>query len=280
MALSATLPPAVHAHVVNGIRLKEPCSIKASIQRFNIRSFVVPIKQRQTLDLNILIPDNPLEPIPVTLLYVDNINMGIDIVEQLRNRFPEGLRKHRSEVIRVFTGDLDAEAREVFIEDLRSGKTRIMVCTEACGLGVDLHNIVRVVQWQISELLTSSRLIQRFGRAGRDPKVQAISLLFVQKQYFLTPSGQASSENQSESSLEQQASNSAPQKSPPNNCNLEEYTRFTTAVTTESENLVREMMKTLYYHSGSSDTSGQPEKGWRRMDPGLIWYINTVGCRQ
>ena len=48
----------------------------------------------------------------------------------------------------------------------------------------------------------------------------------------------------------------------------------------ESESLVWEMMKTLYHHSGSSDTSGQPEKGWRRMDPGLIWYINTVGCRQ
>ena len=67
-----------------------------------------------------------------------------------------------------------------------------MVCTEACGLGVDLHNIVRVVQWQISDLLMSSRLNQRFGRAGRDPEVQSISLLFVQKQYFLKPSGQAS----------------------------------------------------------------------------------------
>src|SRR5437016_14590292 len=120
MALSTTLPPVVHAHVVNGIRLKDPCSIKVSIQCFNIRSFVVPIKQCRTLDLNILIPDNPLEPIPVMLLYIDNINVGIDIAEQLRNRLPKELRKRQSEVIRAFAGDLDAEAREVFIADLRS----------------------------------------------------------------------------------------------------------------------------------------------------------------
>ena len=146
MALSATLPPIVHHQIIKSIRLKNPISIRTSVARTNIRYIMAFIKQPNRGNLNRLIPNDLNEEIPVTLVYVDNVNLEIEITEQLRNRLSANRQNQRSLLIRMYSASLNQQAREVFIDDLRAFKTRIMVCTEACGLGVDLPNIVRVVQ--------------------------------------------------------------------------------------------------------------------------------------
>ena len=69
--------------------------------------------------------------------------------------------------------------------DLKSGRIRILVCTDACGMGVHCAIILRVVQWKLTERLKVDNLYQRIGRAGRDMVTPALGLIFVSTVHLL-----------------------------------------------------------------------------------------------
>ncbi|KAH7918225.1 P-loop containing nucleoside triphosphate hydrolase protein [Leucogyrophana mollusca] len=55
-------------------------------------------------------------------------------------------------------------------------------CTDAAGMGLDLRDIRLVIQWWYTGSL--STLLQRIGRAARDPNTEATAVYFVEAQYF------------------------------------------------------------------------------------------------
>ncbi|KAF9554249.1 hypothetical protein EC968_009724, partial [Mortierella alpina] len=57
----------------------------------------------------------------------------------------------------------------------RRGDTRILLCTEAAGMGCDISDILRVVQFKFPPSI--STLAQRLGRAARDPNLQGSGIL-------------------------------------------------------------------------------------------------------
>ena len=57
---------------------------------------------------------------------------------------------------------------------LNSGQTRILVCTDMCGMGLNITCVLRVFQWKVLEVLCLKTLNQREGRGGRDPSTQAV----------------------------------------------------------------------------------------------------------
>ncbi|OAQ22065.1 P-loop containing nucleoside triphosphate hydrolase protein, partial [Linnemannia elongata AG-77] len=63
------------------------------------------------------------------------------------------------------------------LERFRKDKVLILLATEAVGMGCDINNIIRVVQYGIPLSLAS--LIQRLGRAARDSKLQGVGLTIV-----------------------------------------------------------------------------------------------------
>ena len=109
------------------------------------------------------------ESIPITMIFVDSRNQTKDIAIYLRQLLHEPLRKNGKTTIRAYGAFLDQKVRDIYVSDLRAGITRILVCTDACGMGLDLDNIGRVVQWDVNSALVLISLYQRFGRAGRDP---------------------------------------------------------------------------------------------------------------
>ncbi|KAF8242678.1 hypothetical protein K440DRAFT_523521, partial [Wilcoxina mikolae CBS 423.85] len=50
----------------------------------------------------------------------------------------------------------------------RDGTTRILVCTSAAGMGVDIPDVDRIAQWRFPLLGGFDDLWQRFGHAARD----------------------------------------------------------------------------------------------------------------
>lgn len=52
-------------------------------------------------------------------------------------------------------------------------------------MGVDIPDIDVVIQWDISEHLTLAMLWQRIGRAGRDPGLKALSIVFIFSKHLL-----------------------------------------------------------------------------------------------
>jgi hypothetical protein len=59
----------------------------------------------------------------------------------------------------------------------RRGEIRILISTEAAGMGCDISDVVRVVQ--VGRPKSISSLVQRLGRAARDPTMQGFGIICV-----------------------------------------------------------------------------------------------------
>ncbi|RPB18437.1 hypothetical protein L211DRAFT_796900, partial [Terfezia boudieri ATCC MYA-4762] len=82
------------------------------------------------------------------------------------------------EVVLEYTTAITLEKRAYNLEHFIEGTTPIMVCTEACRMGLDMLDMQRVIQWRVSHRCNLSSLCQRFGRAARRPDIQALAILF------------------------------------------------------------------------------------------------------
>ena len=84
-------------------------------------------------------------------------------------------------MIQTFFGSIDEKKKRKTLSDLQSGKCRIVVCTDAFGLGVDISNIENVIQWGVNEKLSIASLTQRIGRAARVPNMVGRAVIYVLK---------------------------------------------------------------------------------------------------
>ena len=69
--------------------------------------------------------------------------------------------------------------------DLFKGDTRIVICTDAFGLGIDIPDIEVVIQWGLDEKVSAATLYQRIGRAIRDPKIEDLVIIYIQESLLI-----------------------------------------------------------------------------------------------
>ncbi|EPS93211.1 hypothetical protein FOMPIDRAFT_1056167 [Fomitopsis schrenkii] len=73
----------------------------------------------------------------------------------------------------------------------REGGIDILGATEAAGMGLDISDIRRVIQFQVPKSL--SQWLQRYGRAGRDGQ-PAVAIILVQPSVFKVVKAQVKKE--------------------------------------------------------------------------------------
>ncbi|KAF8325573.1 P-loop containing nucleoside triphosphate hydrolase protein, partial [Cantharellus anzutake] len=132
-------------------------------------------------DLAFLVPLGLKEsdPIPEPLsIYCNSQNNAERCATYLRSRV-EGSLKRR--IIWVHSGMSDKHKQKA-VETSRNGELIGITATETLGLGFDLPNITRLVQFGPPNNL--STLAQRFGRAARDPDTTGIVILLAPWDYF------------------------------------------------------------------------------------------------
>ncbi|ANZ75731.1 BA75_02066T0 [Komagataella pastoris] len=77
------------------------------------------------------------------------------------------LSKHTALSSTVIHGSKNQDQRELAIQNLRSGKTDILIATDLAGRGIDIPNVSLVVNFQMANALDSyTHRIGRTGRAG------------------------------------------------------------------------------------------------------------------
>ncbi|KAI5983341.1 P-loop containing nucleoside triphosphate hydrolase protein [Pisolithus albus] len=157
--------------------------IRRSSDRPNIGIGVRKIKYALSsfADLAFLIPagfqvGDP--PPPKFLVFFDDIPDSINAASFLRRRLPHELK----EKIRWFNADMSARYKETELEKLISGETWGLCTTTSFGMGMDVPDILLVIQWRATCNLAA--LWQHFGRAVWDRQLTGTALLFAEKDHF------------------------------------------------------------------------------------------------
>ncbi|KAJ6600189.1 P-loop containing nucleoside triphosphate hydrolase protein, partial [Mycena sp. CBHHK59/15] len=183
--VSATLPPAVLSDVMNILQVlpKKYTIIRRSNDRPNIHLVVREMKyaMRSYKDLAFLIPDNwkPTDPPPKKfLIFFDTIADSVEAAKFLRGRLP--LEYHHK--IKWFNSEMSTEFKDIESDSLKSGKIWGLSCSDSFGMGLDLPDVLLVIQWRSTcDMCT---LWQRLGRAARALELFATGLFLVELKRF------------------------------------------------------------------------------------------------
>lgn len=176
LALTATATREVADDIVQSLRMREPNVVRTGIYRPNLQYRVV-----QTSAAGPQASSRATERKRAQLLTTLEAFEGAGIVytatvaeaERIRDWLAE---RHGSEAVSRYHGKLTARVREAEQERFMSGEARIMVATNAFGMGIDRPDIRFIVHYQMPGSLDA--YYQETGRAGRDGEAAHCVLLF------------------------------------------------------------------------------------------------------
>ncbi|KAF8475932.1 P-loop containing nucleoside triphosphate hydrolase protein [Kalaharituber pfeilii] len=185
MGLSATLSERALSFVHKTLCLQRQTSlIRNSIDHPNVFLTAVPIQFGNIMarrELNNVIPLGATSATDIrkTMIFVDSREIVCQVVDQLEARLAPELQG--CELIMDFSTIISEERREMTMLNFQKNagiRTRVMVCTEAAGMGVDVADVEVVIQWTIPSHVNLTSFWQRAGRCARNLDVQGIAILF------------------------------------------------------------------------------------------------------
>ncbi|KAJ6479075.1 P-loop containing nucleoside triphosphate hydrolase protein [Mycena sanguinolenta] len=179
LVASATLPPPVLAQVRKSMYIRADTSyhVNLGVDRSNI-AWICRHMQGAKSDLeslDFLVAD---EDLTQTMVFFDDINLSLAALEHLRNLLPDW---RKGEIV-AYSSRRSPRAKRRVMDEFRRGKIKILLTTEAAGMGCDMPSIQQVVQFMVPASL--SIWMQRAGRAGRTFTIFARAILLVQPSVF------------------------------------------------------------------------------------------------
>ena len=128
---------------------------------------------------------SPLK-IPKTVIFVDSKKTTREVVRKLKRWIqtvcPEYTRQQLNMVINRYHRNTGAKEKERIYAEFSKpdSQIRIVVATESLGLGVDLNDVRRVVQYGFPIQQDLDTIIQRFGRAARAAGIDGEALFLYE----------------------------------------------------------------------------------------------------
>ncbi|OJT07078.1 ATP-dependent DNA helicase Q5 [Trametes pubescens] len=291
IAFSATLTPRVRRDVSS--KLHFPKSGGAFLNVGNDRpnvSIVVracehPMNSLADLDF-VVPPGISRDPsaISKTYLYSDNINIGSDIVDYLRARLISQCQMDpdiAAAAIRPFNATMSHKYRTESIDHFRRGLIRVLVCTDAAGMGCNVSDVDVVVQWKLPATL--SNFIQRAGRAARSSTRTGLAVLLVERSAFASDISRAPRASRGRAPPGKQQTGPVPAQ--PDPTNPPHLVKKLSAK--ESKAAKKKYAEAHGIKRGSQGgecdappDGDQPPLNPDSADEGLITFIQSVECRR
>ncbi len=162
LALTATATPDTVVDIMEKLRFKAPNIIKAGFERKNL-SYNIFKENDKTGRLLALLKKGKGS----TIVYVRSRRKTRDLAEIIyKNGFSAT----------YYHAGLDAATRTRRQREWAEGKVRVMVSTNAFGMGIDKSDVRQVIHYDLPDSIES--YFQEAGRAGRDLKPAWASLLY------------------------------------------------------------------------------------------------------
>ncbi|KAH9919751.1 P-loop containing nucleoside triphosphate hydrolase protein [Epithele typhae] len=203
IVVSATITPRVKRAIRDSLLFAQAGRASLWINKGNDRpnvSFVVRalVHPLSTLaDIDFVIPSTITSPldIPITQVFADDVDLGTEVVDYLNNRLRTllgnpievaaldmDINPALLECVRPFNAQLSQEYRAAAMPLFREGHIRVMVCTEAAGMGSNNPRVAVVVQLKMPKKL--SNFLQRAGRVARAPGLTGVAYMLVERHCY------------------------------------------------------------------------------------------------
>ena len=168
--LSATLAVNVASYVHSVCELRPRTTLRYSLplQQDNIDIVVTSVAPNDEGPLFELIPSEAkmqqVLEMPKTIAFIDDIDVGIRLCLALRTKIAWKRGDAVPETfIECYYGSLDAAKKVEVLRNIMSGKTKIVICTDAFRMDIDVSDIGVVIQWHLTPRCSLSSLCQRIG---------------------------------------------------------------------------------------------------------------------
>ncbi|KAF8973654.1 P-loop containing nucleoside triphosphate hydrolase protein [Flammula alnicola] len=196
VAVTATLTPLVHQDILSKLQFdrSEHLFVNIGNDRANVSQVVRAMEHpaNSFRDLDFLVPASNSSPTDILkgFVYSDDIKAGASIVDYLNERVDSKYRYLG--LVRPYNATMSKSYRKQVMQLFRQGKVRILVCTDAAGMGCDIPDIDIVTQWKVPKNVSS--WVQRAGRAARGPGRQGLAVMIVEKSAFEIATSQLTAE--------------------------------------------------------------------------------------
>jgi ATP-dependent DNA helicase RecQ len=162
MALTATATPFVVEDIMAKLHFKTPNLFKAGFERKNLSYNVAKETDKTGKLLRVM-----QEERGSAIVYVRNRRKTRELASILSKNGTDATFYHAG---------LDAKTRDERQKNWTLGRTRVIVATNAFGMGIDKPDVRLVVHYDLPDCIES--YFQEAGRAGRDTKPAAAVLLY------------------------------------------------------------------------------------------------------